>query len=166
MQVWLKTSKLLIVAFSVAALAFVGCGDDDDDGGGKSVDPTGAGAAITEANAAEIQGTVFATVSGLMAKGNGTHEGEVSGTVKITQSIGKAAQGVAYKMVFNDYSDDGQIWLDGTINFSTTLTGFSYSINVEIAGAYSGKVEGEINATTTGGASGYWIVDGTRIDIP
>ena len=30
MQACLKTSKLLLVAFSIAALAFVGCGDDDD----------------------------------------------------------------------------------------------------------------------------------------
>jgi len=126
MQAWLKASKLFTVAFSVAALAFVGCGDDDDDGD-NGAGPTGAGVEITEANAAVVQGAVQTTIGNVIAKGPGTHSGAHSGKVKITQSIGKAAQSITFKMDFDNYSDDGEIWLDGTVDYNLNGANFSYT---------------------------------------
>jgi len=165
MQFWLKTSKLLTVAFSVVALAFVGCGDDDDDDD-NGAGPTGAGTEITEANAAVVQGAVTTTIGSVIGKGAGTHNGAVSGKVKITQSVGKVAQlpSVKYKLDFDNYSDDGEIWLDGTVDYSLDGVNFSYKVDIEISGAYSGKVEGEISLAN-GAYSGYWNVNGTRINF-
>lgn len=127
--------------------------------------PTGGGAEITETNVAVVQGAVQTTIGTVIAKGPGTHNGAVSGKVKITQSIGKVAQlSVKYKLDFDNYSDDGVIWLDGTVDYNLSGTNFSYAIDIEISGAYSGEVEGEISVS--GGAySGYWNVNGTRVDF-
>jgi hypothetical protein len=120
---------------------------------------------ITEANAAVVQGAVQTTIGTVIGKGPGTHSGAHSGKVKITQSIGKVAQmAITYKLDFDNYSDDGEIWLDGTVDYNLSGTNFSYKVDIEIAGAYSGEVEGEINVS--GGAySGYWNVNGTRINF-
>lgn len=163
-------SRLLLIALSICALMLVGCGDDDDDGdsgggGNNATGPTGDGTAITADNAAVVQAQVQAAAFGVIGKGPGKHDGANSGTVDISISTGKAAQDVSFAMVFDNFSDDGQLWLDGTVNFTQSGANFSYNADLEISGTYSGKVEGSVSVQG-GIASGSWtLADGTTINF-
>ncbi len=156
--------ELAVLIAAALALAVAGCGGDDDGDGGTG--PTGAGEEITQANAAVVQAQVSNSIAQAIAKGPGTHNGAVSGTVKITQSIGKLAQyNIRYSVKFNNYSDDGEIWLDGDVDYVMSGTTFHYTIDLEISGAYSGEIEGEISYGAGGAYSGYWNVNGQRIEF-
>lgn len=171
----MKLHRLFLVTLSAAALALAGCGGDDDDDGGSSGTGSGggdnhglAGTQITAANASQVQSTVMQGIGQAMGKGPGTHNGANSGTVKITLSTGKVAQSVRYTLDFDDYSDDGQVFLNGTVrynmNYSTSGQTLLYTFDIDVSGSYSGAVEGEISMAN-GVYGGYWNVNGTRINF-
>lgn len=161
-----KFARALVAALSISALFLAGCGDDDDD----STSPTGGGGggeAITSANIGTVQSTFGSTLATAMAKGPGTHNGAKSGTVKITISTGKLAQiglAVKYKVEFDNYSDDGINYLDGTINYELSGTNIKYTGDITLSGAYSGRIK--INVSVTNGvASGTYEVNGQSFSI-
>lgn len=161
----------LFWALSMAALLATGCGDDDDDDGGKSVGPSGDGTVITAENASEVQAVVFTNIGNVAAKGPGTHNGAVSGKVKIELGgLGKAAQidvgnlggdfdvgtlQFNYSMDFDNYSDDGELWYNGIVSYEVSGTNFNYVFDVTVSGAYSGKVQGQVSLQN-GVYSGSW----------
>ncbi|MFA6109891.1 MAG: hypothetical protein WDA75_14085 [Candidatus Latescibacterota bacterium] len=168
----MKLHRLFLVTLSAAALALAGCGGDDDDDGGSGGTGSGggdnhglAGTEITAANAGQVYATVMSGALQVMGKGAGTHNGANSGTVKITQSIGKPVQTIRYTCEYDDYSDDGQTFLNGTIRINMSGTSYSYTFDLDVSGVYSGSIEGEINMAN-GVYSGYWNVNGTRINFP
>ena len=163
----------LVVALGALALMVAGCGDDDDDGG-NGAGPSGAGEPITAANAAVVQAQVQNTIGAAIGKGPGKHDGAVSGTVEIELSTGKLAQidistiggmqSIRYSIKFKNYSDDGEVWVDGTVNYTLDGSNLSYTIDLEISGAYEGEVEGQVSVSG-GVVSGYWNVNGERISF-
>jgi hypothetical protein len=164
----MKSRFALLVALSISALSLAGCGgDDDDDGTSPTGGGGGSGEAITSANIGAVQSTFGSTLAAAMAKGPGTHKGAKSGEVKITLSTGKAAQiglAVKYKVEFDDYSDDGVNYLDGTINYEISGTNIKYTGDITLSGAYSGRIK--INVSVTNGvASGTYEVNGQSFSI-
>ena len=134
-------TRWLVTPVAILALAVAGCGDDDDDDGNNGAGPTGAGEPITAANASIVQGQIFGVVGAVAGKGPGTHQGAHSGRVKIDVGTGKLAQaGLNLNMDFNNFSEDGVNWLDGTIAYTVSGTNISYTVDLTISGAYSGKV--------------------------
>jgi hypothetical protein len=121
-----------------------------------------AGTPITAANIQQVVATVMQGIGQAMAKGPGTHNGANSGTVRIALSTGKPTQTIMYSCTFDDYSDDGQIFLNGTVRINMSGTTYSHTFDVDVTGAYAGAIEGEINMAN-GVYSGYWDIDGTRI---
>jgi hypothetical protein len=152
-----KLQRVFLVVVGVAAFSVAGCGDDDDGSGTGPED----GVEITAANASVVQAQVMSSLGTVAAKGPGTHNGASSGTVTI--ALTKPAQ-FSYRMEFEDYSDDGEIYYDGVIQYTLSGTSFNYTFDVEISGAYTGEVVGEI-AVTNGSYSGYWTVNGTRVNF-
>jgi hypothetical protein len=162
MKHWQQYSRLVVVALGVTAMVFTGCGDDDDDGGGGG---GGEGAAITSDNVAAVQGALGTTMATAFAKGPGTHDGAHSGDV--TVAIGKAAvQAINYSLDFDNYSDDGQIWVDGTINYSVDAASgsVSYTGDITISGAYSGSVQIDIQISGAG-YTGSYTVNGETLSL-
>jgi len=124
-----------------------------------------------------VQAAVFTTASTAFAKGAGKHKGAVSGTVEVKLNTGKLAQidigdlgdlgGLAalnYALKFDNFSDDGKIWLDGTVDLSVEAPNFSYKADLDISGDFDGDVIGEVGIQN-GVASGFWTVNGERIDF-
>ena len=139
----------LLVPLAALAVAFAGCGGDDDKGS-KGVQPSGAGTPITADNAGQVQAAVFTTASTAFAKGAGKHKGAVSGTVEVKLNTGKLAQidignlgGLAalnYALKFDNFSDDGKMWLDGTVDLSVQAPNFSYKADLDVSGDFDGEV--------------------------
>ena len=79
---------------------------------------------------------------------------------------GKLAQigGINMSMTFNNFSDDGVNWLDGTVNYVVNGVDISYTVDLSISGTYSGKVKGDV-AVAGGVVSGSWNVDGQTISF-
>lgn len=145
------------------ALAAVGCGGDDDSS------PTGSGGGggtpITASNIAQVQTALSTTLTSVAGKGPGTYDGARSGRVKIEMSTGKlAAQAFAYSLDFDNYSDDGQLYIGGKITYQLSGTSVHYYGDLEFSGAYSGDVELDITAGQTG-ASGTYRVNGATITL-
>jgi hypothetical protein len=69
-----------------------------------------------------------------------------------------------YALEFDNFSDDGKIWLDGTVDLSVEAPNFSYEADLDISGDFDGEVKGEVGIQN-GVASGFWIVNGERIDF-
>jgi hypothetical protein len=150
----------LLVALS---LAWMGCGDDDEK---TSTGPSGGGETVTQANVAQVQAALGATIASAAGKGVGKHKGAHSGTVDISISTGKIAQigGLKMTMKFDNYSDDGKNWIDGTITYEVSGTSVKYTGNITISGTYSGKIEIDVTAGPTG-ATGTYKVNGQTITI-
>lgn len=166
MNTWMKYHRFLLVALSVAAVSVAGCGDDDDNGengangtnGTNGTGPDGSGAEITPGNVQNVQAEITTIIVQALAKGPGTHQGADSGTVTVSSLMDPM------EMEFNDYSDDGEMWLDGTVRYSTSGTSYNYSVDLMVSGAYEGDIEGDVSSED-GDVSGYWIVDGQRIEF-
>lgn len=171
MKKWLDLNRLLFLSVSIAALAVAGCGDDDDDGGNNGAGPSGDGAEITSDNAVQVQTALSSSIGAAVAKGPGTHNGAHSGKVKVDISTGKAAQPdlgnlggldisslqTAFSLDFDNYSDDGLNWLDGTVNYSLAGGNFSYTADLTMSGQYEGKIKGSVDFNIeTGQYSGSW----------
>ncbi len=158
-----STRNWLFVPLAAFALAWTGCGDDDDD---KSTGPSGDGEEITAANIAEVNAAVTQALTNAAAKGPGTHDGAESGKVKVEISVGKLAQvgGITMNIDFDNYSDDGETWIDGKISYIVSGTSISYSGDLTISGTYSGRVQIDISAGPTG-ASGTYTVNGETITL-
>lgn len=161
----IQKTRWFTLPLALALFAIAGCGDDDKKGG-NSTGPTGDGTPITSANAAAVQGQVFSIVGAVAGKGPGTHQGAESGSVNIEIGTGKLAQigGINMSMTFNNFSDDGVNWLDGTVNYVVNGVDISYTVDLSISGTYSGKVKGDV-AVAGGVVSGSWNVDGQTISF-
>ncbi len=164
----MKWNRVIVILAAAAALMVVGCGDDKDsptgsnDGGG---DNHGlAGTTISQSNVGQAQAVVFQGLGTAMAKGPGTHNGAKGGTVTISYTLGKPVQSMKYRLVFDNYSDDGQVYLDGTVQYNLSGTTMLYTFDLTVSGAYSGVIKGEVSAVN-GAYTGYWIVNGTRINF-
>jgi hypothetical protein len=163
----MKLNRVIVSLVAAAALTLVACGDDkdsstDSNGGG---DNHGlAGTTISQSNIGQAQAVVFQGLGTAAAKGPGTHNGAKSGTVTISYTLGKPVQSMKYKLVFDNYSDDGQAYLDGTVQYNLSGTTMLYTFDLTVSGAYSGVIKGEVSAVN-GAYTGYWIVNGTRINF-
>jgi hypothetical protein len=167
-----RTEKAFVAGImSLMLVGFGGCGDDDKNGGsgggGGGVTAPEGGAAIDQSNIAATQAAVLGSALGVASKGPGTHDGAHSGKVKIDVATSKAAQAptILYNMKFTNYSDDGQIVLDGTIRYEFSGATFSIQGDIELSGTYEGDLEIDITSNN-GAVSGSISVDGTRYAFP
>lgn len=173
-----KYARMLLTALSISALVLAGCGDDDEDSsnptgpGTTNGDTTGGttggtGATIGAGNIAAAQAALTTAFSSAMAKGPGTHAGAKSGTVKVTLSTSKPAQtNVKYGVDFNNYSDDGLLYIDGPLTISGNLLtqSFKYVGNLDLSGTYNSNVK--LDLTIEGGKStGTITVDGVKFPV-
>ena len=164
-----RSRKALVAGIASLMLAgFGGCGDDDKKGGGGGNSSTAPeGAAIDQSNIAATQAAVLGSALGVVSKGPGTHDGAHSGKVKIDIATSKAAQApnIRYTMKFTNYSDDGQIFLDGSIRYEFSGATFSILGDIEMSGIYEGDLDIDITSSN-GVVSGSISVDGTRYAFP
>jgi major membrane immunogen (membrane-anchored lipoprotein) len=167
-----RFARALLTALSISALALAGCGGDDDEDTTSPTGPTGTGntgggTSINAGNIATVQATLTQVFTKTIAQGPGTHSGAVSGTVTITLSTGKLAQTtLKYKEVFDNYSDDGLLYIDGTLNVEGSLVTqvFKYTGDLDLSGAYSANVKLDLTLTN-GAVSGTVTVDGVPIPV-
>ena len=97
--------------------------------------------ADSSANVGAVQAAVGTALSSAAAKGPGTHSGAGGGSVTVEISLGKvAAQSINMSMGFDDYSDDGELFIDGTITYAVNGTSVQYNGDLEFSGTYSGNV--------------------------
>ena len=158
-------NHLLATALTLVLLVLGGCGDDKDKDKAGATGPEGMAAPITDENIAQVQGAVQQNLAAAVAKGPGTHRGAVSGSVEVAISAGRAAQtGVAFSLDFDNYSDDGSLWFDGTVFYSLSGADVFYRADLRVQGDYDGRVEGEVDFTD-GRLGGFWTVDGQRYDL-
>lgn len=152
---------LLLLACAVMA----GCGGDDKDDDGNPAGPEGPGAPITADNVSQVQTALTSTLGAVAAKGPGTHAGAVHGTVTVAVGTGRRAQAgtVSLSMAFDDYSDDGELFIDGELNYSAGTT-TSITGDIELSGTYDGEVE--LDLTVTGlQVTGSLTVNGAAIGL-
>ena len=166
-----KTSRLFLVLFSTLTLISCSDSDDDDNNNNDGTGPSGSGMAINADNAANVFARLQLTFFNVYLKGAGTHNGAVSGTVTVTglPSIGKVAGGTGVQQVtsgleFDNYSDDSEIWLDGTVDTEIGESESLTTIDLEISGEYKGKMKGAVSSGPEG-ESGSLEVNGQTIPI-
>ncbi len=166
------TKHLMMSAvLAIGCVVATGCGDDDDPV--NDTTPIGpgndapAGDEITPENIDQVHLELTTILSEAMADDAGTYPGEHSGTVILEVLEEEPPRvGTLYTMYFENYSNDGLIWLNGMAEYLfRDATHYSYTVDLLISGAYSGAVEGEAGMGEDG-LSGYWIVDGVRVDFP
>jgi hypothetical protein len=155
----------LRAAFSaLMVLVLLGCGSDDKDKTG-GTGPEGATTPITSANIDQVQGALQQNLAVAVAKGPGVHQGAVSGQVEVAIVAGKMVQtSASFTLNFADYSDDGEIWLDGGVAYRLAGADFFYDADLNFAGAYQGHIEGQVNLSN-GQLGGFWTVGGQRFDL-
>ena len=146
---------------AVLAIALAGCGDDDNAG---PTAPSG-GTAVTAENAGQVQTALMSTFAGVAAKGLGDHPGASSGRVVIEIATGKQTQapGARFSMAFDNYSDDGALFIAGNLTYETgeaiTVTG-----DLDLSGTYEGSVGLDLSVSGAA-ATGTISVNGTTVDI-
>ncbi len=151
-----------ILTLSAAfALVLGGCGDDDDAPTG----PSGSGTAVSADNAGEVQTTLMTAFAAVAAKGPGTHQGTNSGQVVIEIVTGKATQtaDTRFSMVFSNFSDDGQLFIDGNLTYEIG-DAIVASGDLNLTGTFEGSVGLDLTVSD-GQASGTISVNGTSVDI-
>ena len=158
---WMRV--LLTLAVSAGLCFAVACGDDDDSPTGSTAqEKPGANAPITEANGAVVWATAFPTILGALDVGEGTTGGLAEDGGDATVSV----NGTTTTVVYDNYSDDGEIWISGTITIQVSQTGsFTYTGNLSIRGTYSGDLQIDLSGDITG-LSGTITTNGTTITIP
>ena len=67
-------------------------------------------------------------------------------------------------MDFDDYSDDGELFIDGTITYAVNGTSVQYNGDLEFSGTYSGNVRIDVAAGPSG-ATGTYTVNGQTINL-
>lgn len=153
MKQWFSLTRLLFVTLGVSAMLLAGCGDDDESsptGSGGSTKP-GANAPINAANAQMVWAQSFQSIA--MAQGQAGQGGTVNGTNsgKATVKLSSSATGATYTITFDDFSNDGVSWVDGTLTIKASATGsFTYTGKLTLSGAYSGTVEIDLSGSATG----------------
>ena len=165
MTIWPKMHRFFFAALGIAAmLIFVGCGDDDDDGDKAPTHP-GANEEITEANAAAVWTQTFSSIAQVQAQagGGGTVQGQNSGKAEVKLDAGTS--GVTYTIEFDDFSNDGEIWIDGKLTIKADTSGsFTYTGKLTFSGKYSGTVEIDLSGSAAG-VRGTLKVGGQTITI-
>lgn len=160
---WIKV--LMVLAVSAGLFFAVACGDDDSPTGSSATaqEKPGANTPITQANGAQVWATAFPTILGALDVGEGTTGGmyeEDGGDATVS------VNGTTTTVVYDNYSDDGEIWISGTITIQVSQTGsFTYTGNLSIRGTYSGDLQIDLSGDITG-LSGTITTNGTTITIP
>ncbi len=184
---------------------FLGCGGDDATGpsGDASVpDHSGANTAITSSNAGavmtEVSSSLYGALGRVMAAAatkpaltktvtNKVINGQSSGTVTIksgSYEITGTSQALDADLEFNDFSDDGQIFIGGPVDFDLTmstpttvdptnpLAGLSFNFtqkgNLAFSGKYKGTLTLDVSVSLSGGVpqvSGSVTVGGTTVNL-
>lgn len=186
----------------------VGCGDDNSTSSGGTAtvsDQPGANTPITSSNArtvmTETTGALNAAMGRIMAAAaakqavatktvsNKTVQGAVSGSVTIksgTFDVTSSGQTLKADVEFNDFSDDGQLYIGGPVNMEIvssigtidpnnptgSLGSLSFSFkqkgNLAFAGKYKGTMGMDIEVSFNAGAasvSGSVTVDGNTVNF-
>lgn len=164
LRTFLSARRGLCLVALAGALVVAGCGGDDDDDAGPT-GPSGPGEAVSAENVAEVQTAVTGAISSAAAKGPGTHAGAVSGEVTVAIAVGKPVQaGVTLELDFDNYSDDGELYLDGDLAYSAGTT-VSIVGDLELSGTYDGELVMDLAVSSSGQATGTISVDGVAIDV-
>lgn len=181
----------------------VGCGDDNNSptgGSGNATVPdhSGPNTAITSSNAAAVMTTATGSVYGALGRvlsaaaaakpaaqaaiGEVVVNGLQSGTVTVKSgdfSVGNNTQSLDAEFVFDDFSDDGQLFIGGTVDIDLVSTidvanptnitfDFSQTGDLAFSGTYKGTLSMDINVSLSGGVpsvSGSVTVDGTTVNL-
>jgi formylglycine-generating enzyme required for sulfatase activity len=100
-------------------------------------DKPGANAQITQGNALVVWTAASAALTRATtnAGGGGTVNGLKSGKAAVSGSFGD------WKVVFDDYSDDGKNWVAGQLTYKIDGTKFTVKGRLEIAGEYQGSLD-------------------------
>ena len=197
--------RWLSVGLVVGMFGFYGCGGDDATGPSGSAavpDHPGANTAITSSNAASVMTEVSSSLYGALGRvmaaaatkpaltksvSNRVINGQSSGTVTIksgSYDISGTSQTLDASLEFDDFSDDGQIFMGGTVDFDLSmstpttvdptnpLAGLSFTFTQKGNLAFSGKYKGTLNLDVTvslsGGVpqvSGKVTVGGTTVSL-
>ena len=186
------------------SLATMGCGDDNPaaSGSGSVPDHAGANTPITSGNAQVVMTTAMGTMLGTLGQvlsaaasakqsvaaaktvANLVVNGTVSGTVTVETAefdVTATDQSISGKFMFDDFSNDGSLYLGGTVdlNLSSTIPdpanptaglSFSFSIDGDLAfsGAYKGRMTIDLNVDIGTGLpsiSGSATVDGNTVSF-
>lgn len=149
----IKFTRALLTTLSISALILAGCGSDDDETsptGGSETKP-GANAPITAANAQMVWAQAFQSIT--MTQAQAAQGGTVNGTNsgKATVKVSTSATGATYTVTFDDFSNDGLNWIDGTLTIKASTTGsFTYTGKLTLSGQYSGVVEINLSGSAAG----------------
>ncbi|MDP6778618.1 MAG: hypothetical protein QGI83_17830 [Candidatus Latescibacteria bacterium] len=196
----LVSSALVVTLFVLAA-----CGGDDATGpsGDASVpDHPGANTTITSSNApavmTEVSSSLYGALGRVMAAAatkpaltktvsNKVINGQNSGTVTIksgSYEITGTSQKLDASLEFIDFSDDGQIFMGGTVDFDLTMStpttvdptnplagltfNFTQKGNLAFSGKYKGTLNLDVTVSLSGGVpqvSGTVTVGGTTVNL-
>ena len=187
----------------ISMLAIVGllagCGGDSGAGAGAAAvsDHPGANTPITSANAQVVAVETAAALNGALGRvlaaaaskpvaeksvGNKVVNGLRSGKVTIKSGaydVTATQQTLKVDVVFEDFSDDGQIWIGGPLNIDlqssinvqnpTALSlSFKQKGDLAFAGKYKGKMTLDLDVSIQGGVptvKGSVTVDGNRLSF-
>lgn len=191
----------------VSMLAVVGlltgCGDNNSTGSGSAgvPDHSGANTPITSSNAqaviTETSSALYGALGRILAAAaskqavpvatktvsNQTVNGTVSGKVTIksgTFDVTSSGQTLKADLVFDDFSDNGQVWIGGPLNIDLTTSintsnptaGLAFSFKQKGDLAFSGKYKGtlsmDLSVSISNGlpsVSGSVTVDGNKINL-
>ncbi|MBT3605600.1 MAG: hypothetical protein HOE48_10260 [Candidatus Latescibacteria bacterium] len=195
----------------VSALAIVGlligCGDSNSTGSGSATvsDQPGANTPITSSNAQQAMVEASAALNGAMGRilaaaaakqavatksvSNQTINGLASGSVTIKSGdfdVSSSGQTLKADVEFNDFSDDGQLFIGGPVNMeivssigtidpnnpTASLGSLSFSFkqkgDLAFAGKYKGTLSMDIDVSLSNGiptVKGSVTVDGNRISF-
>lgn len=195
----------------VSALAIVGllvgCSDSNSTGSGNATvsDQPGANTPITSSNAQQVMVEASTALNGALGRilaaaaakqavatktvSNQTINGAVSGSVTIksgTFDVTSSGQTLKADVEFNDFSDDGQIYIGGPVNMEIVSSIGSFDPNnptgslgslslsfkqkgdLAFAGKYKGTLSMDIEVSISNGlpsVSGSVTVDGNKISL-
>lgn len=166
----MKKFRHILTAVTATFVISLGCGDDNPAGGGggggsPAGGANGANATVTSANAATVWATTFSQAFAALGQGfsvitkpvtpggSGVVNGTNSGTATFTGNLTSGANGTVMdaSVVFDNFSNDGSLWMQGTLDVDLTLaqTGIngSYTGDFEIAGAYQASLDMDLTFT-------------------
>jgi len=194
-----RFSGLLLVA---GLMGVAGCGEDNSPTGGSGntsvPDHAGANTAITSSNAAGVMTESAVSVNSALGRvivaaasakpaaqaaiSNVVINGLQSGSITVTSgdfTTSGSTQSLNANIVFDDFSDDGQLYIGGEVALDLDYTldianptninlNFSQQGDLAFSGKYQGTLSMNINVGISNGVpsvSGSVTVDGTTVNL-
>lgn len=138
-----RFTHLLFPCLGAGLFLAMGCGED-------SLVGANGGTAIDASNVEQIQTAVDDQLTRAAFRGPGTYQGAHSGQVTVVPAgAGKpttAAAVVKLHLELHQYSEDGTLFLDGTVNYETRGRGSAHYQGILIlSGRYEGEAEVDIS---------------------